>query len=76
MLAVVSTASSSAFIHQSDMSRHRRITKLNNGGMDAYDAQMAAMLANTNELSINSQDSDDAADYELKILAKFSEVIY
>jgi len=44
----VSAASSSAFfIHHTDMSRHRRITKLNNGGMDAYDAQMAAMLANT-----------------------------
>lgn len=50
MLAVVSASTSSAFIHHTDTSRHRRIlTKLNNGGMDAYDAQMAAMLANTNE---------------------------
>ena len=46
----MSAASSSAFIHHTDMLRHRRIlTKLNNGGMDAYDAQMAAMLAATNE---------------------------
>jgi len=51
MLVVVSAAaSSSAFIHHTDTSRHRRIlTKLNNGGMDAYDAQMAAMLAATKE---------------------------
>lgn len=49
MLAV-SAASSSAFIHHTDTSRHRRIlTKLNNGGMDAYDAQMAAMLTATKE---------------------------
>ena len=56
----MSAASSSAFfIYQSDMMvRHRRITKLNNGGMDAYDAQMAAMLAaeEANQSSINNID--------------------